>query len=524
MKRIKAVLASILTAVLILSAAFISSMAIEVTVYGDTNLSGGLDISDATMVQQNIAKLITLTEQQLKNAMVENGETLSIADATRIQQMLAKLIDVFPVEKKNPTEESSVSDNTELSTQTEAPSTEAPSTEAPSIEEPTAELPTQPEEDKFVKNVDIYFSNNQNWTNVNAYLFDYSTSAEKSTWPGDKMTYVKTNEFGEKIYKMNVDLEKYDRVIFNDGGSNQTTDTPVSAANTGYFINKKGGNTKKDNWVCGLYPYDASDEVIYKTVTLPYPKSSTYAAYNKKISVILPKDYTTGKKYSVVYMLDGQNQTGLDPNCAANEWEADETIISLNKNTGEDIIIVGIDNCVNRDSELTPPITNRPTDPSTNKQFTVPTGDVFERFVMEKVIPYVESNYSVNGVRGIVGSSSGGIEAFYIGMENPTMFKYVGALSPAFLLFTENEWDQYLSQKDFSGNVPKVHLYFGDQQRDTLEHGIYLLGKDMESWMKSHGYSENLIKTTVDKDAYHNELFWAVTLPETLSFGLGYAR
>jgi predicted alpha/beta superfamily hydrolase len=45
-------------------------------------------------------------------------------------------------------------------------------------------------------------------------------------------------------------------------------------------------------------------------------------------------------------------------------------------------------------------------------------GKVFSDFVTDTVIPYVEQNYNTNSIRGIAGSSSGGIEAFYIGMEN----------------------------------------------------------------------------------------------------------
>ena len=490
------------------------SAAVSVTMYGDANENSQLDISDVSYIQQALAKLRTLSDQALINAKVTDGINLSITDATLIQQKLAKLIDKFPVETIEPSSEESslyTQPTTESTTETTEPETE--STSQSETEEPV---------DHSLKNIDIYFSNNKSWTNVNIYIFNSSTGSAKSEWPGDKMTYVKTNDYGEKIYKTNIDLEKYDRVIFSNNGSDQTTDTPVSAASSGFFINKKGGTSKKDKWVCGLYPYDESDEGTIKTVNLSYPKSATYKAYNKKIFIWLPKDYSSSKKYSVLYMLDGQNIFGT-PNGSVNEWEADETAISLHKNTGEDIIVVGIDNSVNRDSELTPPITDTPTNPQTHEKFTTPTGDVFNNFVINTVIPYVEENYPTNGIRGIAGSSSGGIEAFYIGMENRNMFRYIGALSPAFLLFGESDWHTYLETLDFSkGNMPKLHIFFGNCERDLLEQAIYNGGINMENWLIQAGYNKSKILTTTDNDAYHNELFWAVVLPETVSFGLSY--
>lgn len=490
---------SLLLCTLMISALIISSLtvsALSATVLGDANENGELEISDGNYIQRALISQIKLTEQGMKNAMVYDGESLSITDVTIIQKYLAGLITEFPVSKIISTEETSPSENTEETTGNE----------------------TEP-----LKNVDIYFSNNKNWEKVTVYIFNSSSGEAKSEWPGDEMTYLATNEYGEKIYKQNIDLTLYDRIIFSNNGADQTTDTSVSAASSGFFINKKCGTSKTDKWICGLYPYGESDEGITETVNLTYPESSSYQSYSKKITIWLPKDYSEDKEYSVLYMLDGQNTTGSDPECAENEWECDETLISLNKNTAADVIMVGIDNTVNRDSELTPPITDYPKEPGSTAKFTTPTGDVFSSFVTETVMPYIENNYSVNGINGITGSSSGGIEAFYIGIENPDKFSYVGALSPAYLLFTSDEWDSYLSTKDLdSSDMPKIHNYFGNSSKDSLEKAIYTYGIDMETRLKNKGYESSKLLTTVDSDGCHNELFWAVTLPETLSFGLGY--
>ena len=56
---------------------------------------------------------------------------------------------------------------------------------------------------------------------------------------------------------------------------------------------------------------------------------------------------------------------------------------------------------------------------------------------------YINKNYNTYTDKehtAICGSSSGGLEAFYIGMEHSDKFSSIGALSPAFLLFNENTW------------------------------------------------------------------------------------
>ena len=59
---------------------------------GDADLDGDITVSDATYIQQHLAKLRTLTGQAYDNAALDEGE-VTVVVATRIQQYLAKLID-----------------------------------------------------------------------------------------------------------------------------------------------------------------------------------------------------------------------------------------------------------------------------------------------------------------------------------------------------------------------------------------------------------------------------------------------
>lgn len=59
---------------------------------GDVNLSGNVDITDATLIQKYCARMITFTEQQLRLADVNNTGVVDVRCATTIQRMIAGLI------------------------------------------------------------------------------------------------------------------------------------------------------------------------------------------------------------------------------------------------------------------------------------------------------------------------------------------------------------------------------------------------------------------------------------------------
>ena len=95
----------------------------------------------------------------------------------------------------------------------------------------------------------IYVTNNKRWTDtIYAYVWDSSSNTYFSAWPGIELTYVETNSYGEKIYKFDVDISKYDMVIFSHGTltngkyqlSSQTIDLKLSdyTTNAFYFTEK----------------------------------------------------------------------------------------------------------------------------------------------------------------------------------------------------------------------------------------------------------------------------------------------
>lgn len=108
----------------------------------------------------------------------------------------------------------------------------------------------------------IYFTNSRDsWKgkDVYAYVWKSSSGSTMSSWPGTLMTYSHTNSMGENIYKITVDLSKYDSIIFSveDGTSRQqTVDISLSGVSTNaYYVS--GGKDGSGKYPVGTWNYSA---------------------------------------------------------------------------------------------------------------------------------------------------------------------------------------------------------------------------------------------------------------------------
>ena len=474
MKKLLKISAFLIAVIITISATALQSNAAQVKgTLGDTNGDGKVTIVDATLIQKNIAKLRALDDASISRARVCGYSRLSILDATAIQRYLAGFTTDFPA---NAAEE---------------------------------------EVSKVKDNITIYFTNNKKWDKVSARFLNRVSGESADA----DLKNIKDNENGEQVYSAEVDLSKYDRVIFGNGVV-ETTLTPVTKASSGFYI-RSGGTDKKV--LAGVYTYGTESVGNLDYVMMDYPDG-----YQKKVYIHTPAGYDPAdksKKYSVLYMSDGHAIFGKTPSdFTSHEWRCDETVDSLVKNGGDGVIVVGVvTNGSRRFNELTPKIAENATGVPKEYYFEDMSleGELFSDFIINTVIPYVEGNYNTNSIRGFAGSSNGGLEAFYIGLEHPDMFKYIGALSPSFDFFDMKDWDKYLAGKDYSGKMPKIYISNGNNERDFVEQTQYKSASIMESHLTKAGFPDDKVVTVLDEEAMHSEDFWAIYFPEMLSWGLG---
>ena len=478
------------TIAFLLSAAILMGMVLCVPIsakeaalpYGDVDGDGSVTILDVTPVQRHLAGIRQLDADAQKRGMVSGGDELTAVDATLIQRYDVKMIDRFPIEENT---------------------------------------------------VTIRFTDNKKWGTVYAYLFNDATGEASAEMPGILLTDPSVTDEGYNEYSFTADVGKYDRVIFSNG-KRQTIEAPVTKASYGFKITDK--NTSK--YDVDVYTGGSYQAGKIQTVKMDYPGYEE--GKQKTVWIYLPDGYDpadTSKKYSVLYMDDGQVMLGTLPN---DDWRCDKTIRSLMNNGEDGVIIVGISSLDgNRNQEMCPYIGEPVIDPEWIAQMHETLseaefnelyrnlleeykeycgGSVFADFTVNTVIPYVEANYNVNSVRGFTGSSGGGLEAFYIGLEYPEVFDYVGVMSPSLNIYDASVWNEYLDTKDFSGKVPRMYLFCGN--KDNLEKSLYPYSVEAENWLLAHQYPSDRIRTTTNDDTSHMHKYWGLYLPELLCWGM----
>ncbi len=85
-------------------------------------------------------------------------------------------------------------------------------------------------------NITVYFTNTNEWKNVYVKLFSSKLNNGKK---GEKMTYVKKDIDGYGIYRIDVNYNKYNQVIFTDGSDEEISETQTLSGenNKLYYLN-----------------------------------------------------------------------------------------------------------------------------------------------------------------------------------------------------------------------------------------------------------------------------------------------
>ena len=136
--------------------------------------------------------------------------------------------------------------------------------------------------------ITIYFSQpTEDWSeSTNVYLWNSSSNNTEAAWPGKAMEYVETNDYGQKIFKYTVDLDKYDMIIFNASTGSQTIDISLAEAvnNTGWYVNGKDdkGKYKVETYIYGVViptytvTFKNYDGTVLATVTVKEGETAEY--------------------------------------------------------------------------------------------------------------------------------------------------------------------------------------------------------------------------------------------------------
>jgi predicted alpha/beta superfamily hydrolase len=202
-------------------------------------------------------------------------------------------------------------------------------------------------------------------------------------------------------------------------------------------------------------------------------------------------------------MHDGQNLFDAKTAAYGVEWGIDETMNRLiAMGVTEEVIVVGIDNTLDRIPEYTP---------CCDPKYGGGKLDAYGAFIVDTVKPYVDRTYrTLPGKEhtAIMGSSLGGIASVAIAQRYPETFSKAGGVSSSFW------WNKGALIAKVPARLPvKFYLDAG-----TVDDGLDDTTKMLEA-MRAKGYRENEdLMFFKAEGAKHNEASWAARVEKPLTW------
>lgn len=258
---------------------------------------------------------------------------------------------------------------------------------------------------------------------------------------------------------------------------------------------------------------------VFKSKKLSY-------RYNKINTFIYEQKKKENEKYQLIIAFDGQNlfsKYGTNDYTKNNDgyggWELDQVLNQVYSKNHTPFLVVSIDNATKyRDKELTisqnfGAVNKRVL--KMQKVFGKGCLETLADFIMTDLFDYIKSNYDIdlNNI-GILGSSSGGLASFYMGLKYSNVFKYILSFSPAIFFYMPDSLNKLII-----GNKHLPKLYISGGYRSFLERTITDF-VDIYSMYLSNIYPQEKLLIRIDEDYDHNELQWRFLLPEAIDFSI----
>jgi predicted alpha/beta superfamily hydrolase len=261
---------------------------------------------------------------------------------------------------------------------------------------------------------------------------------------------------------------------------------------------------------------------------------------NRMIDIWLPENYSTNKKYAVLYMQDGQMLFDAQTTWNKQAWEIEETLSNLSEeNKIKETIVVGIwnggkvrhasyfpqkpyENLSINDKDL---VTSTLQKNGKTTDVFIPNSNNYLKFLVEELKPYINKKYSVhNNLENtfIGGSSMGGLISIYAICEYPEVFGAAICMSTHWPGSFEiennpipNAFLNYLSNNLPNPKNHKIYFDCGDQTLDAMYPAIQ---KKVDAIMISKKFTPNNWLTKYFLGDDHSEKSWSKRLDIPIEF------
>jgi len=274
---------------------------------------------------------------------------------------------------------------------------------------------------------------------------------------------------------------------------------------------------------------------LYRAENIPSEFITT-----RPVDVWLPNQYSEDKKYSVLYMHDGQNLFDSTATWSKQEWKVDEWATKLmTEEKTKDFIVVAIHNIPQiRWQDLYPEKAMEYMDVkikdsllklAEKSKFNINfKGDEYLQFLVKELKPIIDSQFSVHTDRAhtfIMGSSMGGLMSMYAVSEYPDVFAGGACLSTHWVgaMPSVNNPHPKAIFRYMESNLPKAgsHKLYFDYGNKTLDQHYPKFAPRVNAILKEKGYTANDSKNLYFEGTDHSGKSWSQRLDQPILFLLG---
>jgi glycosidase/enterochelin esterase-like enzyme len=262
----------------------------------------------------------------------------------------------------------------------------------------------------------------------------------------------------------------------------------------------------------------------YGTQIYWHDVGSAFLSEDRHVVIWLPPGYAenTDQRYKVIYMTDGENL--FDPRIASwgVDWGIDEAIVrGAEEGQFEPAIVVGTWSTAKRGLEYSP----------------WHEGPQYARFLIEELMPRINTEFRTRtGAENTfaMGSSMGGLNAYYLVRNHHEVFGACGCVSSHFALSERNFAEFFGDDPDAVDQRPYVvrdieagqgipgGRFFFDYGTETLDSTYEDDHKPVERWFRKQGRKENRDYRFVKYEgADHSERAWRARVGDQLEWLLG---
>lgn len=245
-----------------------------------------------------------------------------------------------------------------------------------------------------------------------------------------------------------------------------------------------------------------------------YEKFPSKLVEARNVDVWLPADYSSRKKYAVLYMHDGQNLFNPKESYGGVDWGIDETMTRLlAEKKIKDIVVVGIWNTPKRFQEYMPQKAfammseeQRAEVRKFSKAESV-LSDNYLRFIVTELKPFIDKTYSTRrdaANTAVMGASMGGLISLYAISEYPKIFGAAGCVSTHFPIGGGIVID-YMKTSLPSPGKHRIYFDYGTETLDSTYEPFQLRADEV---MRAKGFTEVNWLTKKFQGEEHSEKSW----------------